>query len=154
VKELRRRGENPTREGLALPAVLLALLIIAALIAGAFSATLEETRIGAAAANRETALLSAESAIELTLSSLSTAPTDAMAVGESRDHRVDGLASPVVVHVTRLDSSLYWLVADGGDASSRSGIARRIGVVARAKSDSGRSITVDRIPSRGWSQLF
>ena len=142
------------RDGLALAAVLLMLLLVAALVAGVFSATSEETHIGVAVAGRQTALLSAESALEVTISALPTVAYDAMAVGETRDRKVDGLGAPVVVHVTRLDSSLYWLVADAGDAAPTSGIARRIGVVVRARSESGHSITIDRISDRGWVELF
>lgn len=142
------------RDGLALPAVLLSLLVIAALIAGAFNATTEEMHMGVAAAGRETALLSAESAIEVTIDALSTTADDALLVGETRDRRVDGLGSPVVVHVTRLDSSLYWLVADAGSNSPNSGIARRVGVVVRAANGPGHSITIDRISDRGWAELF
>lgn len=145
-----RRAPN----GVALPAALLAVLLIAALIAGAFGAVTEETRMGAAAADRQHALLSAESALELVISAQSASPRDSMGVGESRSNQVDGLEVPVVVYVTRLDSSLYWLVADAGDTSSRSGIARRIGVVVRAASGPAGSMAIDRIPERGWSELF
>lgn len=159
--KLRRRSasfarlqETRGRDGLALAAVLLMLLLIAALVAGVFSATTEETHIGVAAAGRQTALLSAESALEVSISALPTVAYDAMAVGETRDRRVDGLLAPVVVHVTRLDSSLYWLVADAGELAPASGIARRIGVIVRARSESGHSITIDRISDRGWAELF
>jgi Tfp pilus assembly protein PilX len=141
-------------DGFALPAALLAVLLIAALIAAAFSATTEETRMGAAAADRQLALLSAESAIEVTITALSASPDDSIGVGETRSRPVEGLGVPAVVYVTRLDSSLYWLVADAGSTSSVSGIARRIGVVARATSGPANSMTIDRIPERGWSELF
>ncbi len=156
-RELRffaRLEQKQGRDGFALPAALLALLLIAALIAGAFNATTEETRIGVAAADRQTALLSAESAIQVTITALAGAADEPIAVGETRDHRVDGLGSPVVVHVTRLDSTLYWLVADASGPSPSSGIARRIGVVVTAKNESDRSITIDRISGRGWAELF
>lgn len=139
---------------MALAAVLLVLLLVAALVAGVFSATIEETHIGAAASGRLTALLSAESALEATISALPTAAYDAMEVGETRAREFAGLAAPVVVHVTRLDSSLYWLVADAGELAPASGVARRIGVVVRARGGSGASITIDRIPDRGWAELF
>lgn len=145
-----RRG----REGLALPAVLLALLLVAALIAGVFSATMEEKRIGAAAAERQSALVAAESAIELTIKALSSSVGEPIGVGETRDRRMEGLDAPAVVYITRLDSSLYWLVADAGSSSPNSGIARRIGVLARVISTSEHSITVDRISERAWSELF
>jgi Tfp pilus assembly protein PilX len=147
-----RRRSNAS--GFALPAALLAVLLIAALIAGAFGAVTEETRMAAAAADRQHALLSAESALEIVIATQSASPQDSIGVGETRSRRVDGLEVPVVVYVTRLDSSLYWLVADAGDTSSRSGIARRIGVVARGTNGPAGSMTIDRIAERGWSELF
>jgi Tfp pilus assembly protein PilX len=140
--------------GFALPAALLAVLLIAALIAGAFGAVSEETRMGAAASDRQHALLSAESALEIVIATQSAWPRDSIDVGATRSRQVDGLEVPVVVYVTRLDSSLYWLVADAGDTSSRSGIARRIGIVVRAASGPAGSTTIDRIAERGWSELF
>jgi Tfp pilus assembly protein PilX len=137
-----------------LPAVLLALLLIAALIAGAFTAVTEETRMGAAAADRQHALLSAESAIGIVISALSASPGDSIGVGETRSRQIEGLEVPVVVFSTRLDSSLYWLVAAAGDTSSRSGVTRRIGVVVRATNSPAGSISINRIPERGWSELF
>jgi hypothetical protein len=134
--------------------VLLALLLVAALIAGAFSAATEETRMGAALASRELALVTAESAIELTLGALSSAASDPIGVGETRSRPIEGLGAPVVVYITRLDSSFYWLVADAGSTSPNSGIARRIGVMARAANGPGHSISIDRISERAWSELF
>lgn len=139
---------------MALPAVLLVLLLVAALVAGVFNATTEATRIGVAAAGRQAALLSAESALEVTISALPTLANDAMAIGETRVRNVDGLAVPVAVYMTRLDSSLYWLVADAGEVTLASGIARRIGLVVRARSGAGHSITIDRISDHGWAELF
>ena len=140
--------------GFALPAALLAVLLIAALIAGAFGAVTEETRMGAAAADRQRALMSAESALQIVIATQSASPRDSIGVGETRSRQVEGLDVPVVVYVTRLDSSLYWLVADAGDTSSRSGIARRIGTVVRAKTGPAGSMIIDRIAERGWSELF
>jgi Tfp pilus assembly protein PilX len=140
--------------GFALPAALLAVLLIAALIAGAFGAVTEETRMGAAASDRQHALLSAESALEIVIATQSASLRDSIGVGETRSRQVEGLEVPVAVYVTRLDSSLYWLVADAGDTSSRSGISRRIGIVARATIGPGGSMTIDRTAERGWSELF
>jgi Tfp pilus assembly protein PilX len=144
----------PNRGGFALPAVLFALLLIAALIAGVFSGTTEETRMGTAAAARQTALIAAESAIEIGITALASWADESMGVGETRQRRIEGLDAPIIVYITRLDSSLYWLVADAGRTSPNSGVTRRIGVVVRAKNGSGDSITVDRISERAWSELF
>lgn len=144
------RGQRLAGAGFALPAALLMILLIAALIAGVFSAITEETRIGVATSDRQHALWSAESAVELTIAAF---PDDSMRLGETRSLPVDGLGVPVMVYVTRLDSSRYWLVADGG-ASPNSGIARRVGVVVRATKWADGSLTFDRISERAWSELF
>ena len=149
-----RSEQRPGPSGFAIPAALLAMLVIAALIAGVFGATTEETRIGAAAADRQTALVSAESAIEVAIAALSASADDTIEVGETRSRPIDELDVPTFIYVTRLDSSLYWIVADAGAVSSTSGVARRIGVIVRATKGSGEAITVDRIPERGWSELF
>ena len=143
-----------SRDGFALPTVLLALLLIAALIAGAFNGTIEETHMGRAAADRQTALIAAESAIETAITSWSSSANEPVAVGETRSRQIEGLDAQVVVYITRLDSSLYWLVADAGSSSPNSGAARRIGLVVRAKKGSEDSITIDRISERAWSELF
>jgi Tfp pilus assembly protein PilX len=142
------------RNGFALPVVLLALLLIAALISGAFSGATEETRMGAAAAARQAALVTAESAIESMITALGSSADEAIGVGETRNRQIEGLDGPAIVYITRLDSSLYWLVADAGSNSPNSGVTRRIGVVVRAKNGSGNSITIDRISERAWSELF
>ena len=86
------RGQRPARAGagFALPAALLMILLIAALIAGVFSAITEETRIGVATSDRQHALWSAESAVELTIAAF---PDDSMRPGETRSRPVDGLGS-------------------------------------------------------------
>jgi len=147
-------GPGQLRSGFALPAALLAVLLIAALIAGAFGAVTEETRMGAAAADRQHALLSGETALEVVISAQSASQGDSIAVGETRSRQVGGLEVPVVVYTTRLDSSHYWLVADAGDTASGSGIARRIGLVVRATNRPSGSMTIDRIAERAWSELF
>jgi hypothetical protein len=107
-----------------------------------------------AAAERQLALLTAESAVELAITSLSDVAHDEIGIGETRSRPVEGLAAPTMVYVTRLDSSRYWVVADAGGASPNSGIARRVGVAVRAARASDGSMTIDRISERAWSELF
>ena len=107
-----------------------------------------------APSDRQTALITAESAIELTVMALSSPTNEAIGVGETQNRQIQGLDAPVVVYITRLDSSIYWLVAEAGSASPNSGITRRIGVVVRAANGSEHSITIDRISERAWSELF
>ena len=142
------------RRGFALAAVLLALMLIAALVASVFFAAMEETRIGSAAAAKELALVAAESAIESTVAAglgEADAPIGLAAVCSSI---TSGFGMPVTVNVTRLDSTIYWIVAEAGSLSSQSTATRRIGVIVSAHFAPDHSITIDRIPERWWSELF
>lgn len=144
----------PRQCGFALAAALLAIILIAAVLASLFFAVTEETRTGSAIARRDDALAAAETAIELGLDELGTRPPDYSSVGavESRPVKVEGF--PVVVHTTRLDSGLFWLVAVVGDARDPAAVTRRIGVLANASRGSADSITIVRKTERAWSELF
>jgi Tfp pilus assembly protein PilX len=145
-------GRN--RQGFALAAALLALMLIAVLVPGVFFAATDETRIGAASAERQFALSAAESAIETTIAGWAATGPGPISIGETRVTGVAWSGTPVQVYVTRLDSALYWIVAEAGTVSSTSGVTRRIGVVVGAQSAPGGSITIDRISERWWSELF
>jgi hypothetical protein len=129
-------------------------MLIAALAASVFFAAMEETRIGSASARRQIALSAAESAIEVTLANWSDAPRDAIGIEGSRSSTVDAFGTPVMVSVTRLDSTVYWIVADARSFSSESSPASRIGAFMRVQIAPDHSITIDRIPQRWWSELF
>jgi hypothetical protein len=67
---------------------------------------------------------------------------------------VGGLDSPVMVQITRLDSTLYWIIADASAPSPGSPVSRRIGVVVRVLRAADHSIVIDRISERSWSELL
>jgi len=142
------------RNGFALAAALIALLLIAALVAGVFFAATEETHIGAASAERQLTLSAAESAIEVTIAGWSGEPIGPIGIGGTRTTDIEELGAPVAVHITRLDSTLYWIVADATAPSNGSRLARRIGVVVRVSWSADHSIIIDRISERSWSELF
>ena len=148
------RSRPGRRDGFALAAALLALLLISALVTAVFFAATEETRIGAASARRQLALSAAESAVEMTIAGWNMDPATPIGVSGTRATAIEGFEVPVVVHVTRLDSTLYWIVADAADSSSGSGVSRRIGVAVRVLIAPDHSITIDRISERSWSELF
>jgi Tfp pilus assembly protein PilX len=133
---------------------LLALLLISALTAGVFFAASEETRVGATSAEHQLALSAAESAIEMTIAEWNGDSVVPIGVSGTRTAAVGGLGSPVTVHITRLDSTLYSIVADASAPSPGSRISRRIGVVVRVLRGTDHSIIIDRIPERSWSELF
>ena len=143
-----------SRSGFALVAALLALLLIAALIASVFFAAMEEARITAASAAKEVALSAAESAIEATIRNWPATGSDSIGIGAAGSSTVDGFGMPVRVGVTRLDSTLYSIVAAAGSLSSQSSATRRIEAIVRVRVASDHSITIDRVPERWWSELF
>jgi Tfp pilus assembly protein PilX len=142
------------RDGFALAAALLALLLISALVTAVFFAATEETRIGAASARRQLALSAAESAVEMTIAGWNVDSATPTGVSGTRATAIEWFEVPVAVHVTRLDSTLYWIVADAVDSSSGSGVSRRIGVAVRVLIAPDHSITINRISERSWSELF
>jgi hypothetical protein len=151
---LARRSEPARRRGFALAAALLTLLLISALVTGVFFAVTEETRAGAASAERQLALSAAESAVEMTIADRNADWSGPIGASVTRSAAVGELGAPVVVHVTRLDSTLYWIVGGATAPSRGSGVSRRIGVAVRVLINSDRSITIDRISERSWSELF
>jgi hypothetical protein len=147
-------GKAPDRRGFVLASALLAVLLIAALVAGVFFASTEATRMSVAATDRQLALDAAESSIERTRRAWSAAGVPVLGIGETRSGSDPDAKMPVVVYVTRTDSVVYWIVADAGPPHPGSGIASRIGAFLRVRTAAGGSITVDRISERWWSQLF
>ncbi|HEX9221508.1 MAG TPA: PilX N-terminal domain-containing pilus assembly protein [Gemmatimonadaceae bacterium] len=145
---------HASRRGFALAAALLALTLIAALVAGVFFATMEETRVGAAVAERQLALAAAESAIETIIGDWNVREPDTTEIAQTRSSPVVGLGVAVTVYVTRFDPDLCWIVADAGETSVRSEVGRRIGALVRVKTALDGSITVDRVSERWWSELF
>lgn len=134
--------------------MLLVLLLIAALVAAIIFAATEETRVSGATSRRQIALAAGESAVELTIAGWTASENDSIRVGDTRSSVIEGFGTPVVVDVTRLQPTLYWIVADVRSLSSPYGGMKRIGVVVRVVITEDHSITIDRIPERGWSELF
>lgn len=130
------------------------MILISALLASVFFAVTEETRSGAAIERRDRALAAAESAIAIGLRSAGAWLAEDGPAGASETHRVDVDGHPTAVHLTRLDSSLVWLVAVVGDAWNPAAQILRVGVLAEASRSLPDSITIVRITERGWSELY
>ena len=147
-------SDRTTRRGFALAAALLSVLLIAALMASVFFAAMEETRIGAMSSAKQVALSAAETAIEQVIHDWAGTPVDPIGVEGARSYSVDASGTLVGLTVTRLDSTIYWIVADAGRVPSGVTATRRIGVVVRVRIGPDGSIAVDRLPERWWSELF
>lgn len=145
---------NSERHGFVLAAVLLALLLIAALVAGVVFASGEATRMGIAAGERQRVLAAAEAAVEGVIAGGATLGERQAGVGATMSLVAGDGDVPVAVYLTRLDSTLFWIVADAGPARAGSGISSRIGALMRLKIGADGSISATRISERWWSELF
>ena len=150
---LLRQGRH-NRRGFALAGALLALVLIDALIAGVLFAITEETRTGAVGASREVALNACESAIVLTITDREVRLPDSIGVRGAIDSHVAGLATDVIVYITRLDSTLYSIVAEAVPEPGTAGLSHRVGIIVRALIAADRSIAIDPISERPWFELF
>jgi hypothetical protein len=142
------------RDGFVLPAALLAIVLIGALVAGVLFATTEDTRAGATSVAREMALIATESAVAMTVTDPAAMLPASIGVAGSTSRRYDRQGQPVVVYITRLDSTTYWIVAETGADPSQSRARQRVGLVVKAVEGSGGSITIGPISQRAWSDLF
>jgi Tfp pilus assembly protein PilX len=149
-----RRFVSPPRKGFALAAALFTLLLISALATGVFFAVTEETWASSATAERQHALSAAESAVEMSIADSYAEWPASIGATVTRAAPIEDVGAPIVVHVTRLDSSVYWIVGVATVRSRGLGVSCRVGVAVRAATGSDHSITIDRISERSWSELF
>ena len=150
VTKRRKRG----RQGFMLASVLLAMLLIAALVAGVFFASAEASRMGIASGEKQAAMSAAESAVEVAIANWDPASVRAPGIGETRSTTGSEAGMPVAVYITRVDTALYWILADAGPPRVSSAIASRIGAFVSVKTAADGSVSIDRISERWWSELF
>ena len=148
------RGAQRDRKGFALAAALLAVVLIGALVAGVLFATTEETRAGAVGVDREVALNACEAAIAMTLTDPGLRLPDSIGVEGTLSSRVGGPGPEIIVYITRLDSTIYAIVAESVPELGSAGGARRIGVVVRVSVAADSSVTIDPISERPWFEVF
>jgi len=146
------------RSGFALVAALACVVLLGALIVGAFVAVTEETRVSATMALGERALDAAESAVEGEIEAWSPSYGDSLAIGDRAVRAVTTGKLPVVTTLIRLDSSLFWIIGDasssGNSAAEAPLVRRRIAVLVRAVTDSAGKRSISRLEERPWSALF
>jgi type II secretory pathway pseudopilin PulG len=148
-----RRAQRD-RKGFALAAALLAVVLIGALVAGVLFATTEATRAGAVVVEREVALNACESAIAMTITDPGLRLPDSIGVGGTISGRLGGLGPEIIVYITRLDSTLYSIVAESVPGNAGTGDPHRVGIVVRSSIAADRSIAIDPISERPWFGLF
>lgn len=142
------------RDGFVLVGALLAIVLIGALVAGAMFAATEDTKAGATGVARDVALIAAESAIGITMRDRPSGMPVVIGTAGTTSFRVDGPGAPVVIYITRLDSTIYWIAADVVANTGRSGARRRVGVVVMSLPAADSSITIDPVSERWWAELF
>jgi Tfp pilus assembly protein PilX len=142
------------RKGFVLAAALLVVLMIAVLVAGVFLATMEEGHIAATSAAREEALIAAESALADAIAGWSGPATQSIGVAGEELSTISGASMPVSLIVTRLDSTLYSIVAEARTSSSHSQATRRIGVMVSVKTSADHSTVIDPISELWWSEFL
>jgi Tfp pilus assembly protein PilX len=154
ARQPKNGSSKSNHDGFVLVGALLAIVLIGALVAGALFAVTEDTRAGAAGAARDVALIAAESAIGITMRDRAAALPAVIGAAGTTSARVEGPGAPAIVYITRLDSTIYWVVADVVANPDRSGARRRIGVVVTSVKAADGSITINPISERWWAELF
>src|SRR4051812_40439549 len=134
------------RKGFALIAALLAVVLIGALVAGAMFATTEETKVGSAGVARDIALIAVEAALASAITT-SALPTS-IGISGMASLRTEFSDRSVNVYVTRLDSTIYWFVAESTADASHSGAQRRVGILVAAHSQADSPISIRPISER------
>jgi type II secretory pathway pseudopilin PulG len=146
------------RDGFALVAALVAVILLGALIAGAFVASTEESRVSLNAELTERSLNAAESAAEGDAAGWAAQQSDSLLVGQrkSRSWTADGMQ--LTTTLIRLNGTLFLLSGEAtGIDHSASGvpmIRRRIGILLRRLADSTGHGSLLRLEERAWSELF
>lgn len=144
------------RQGFALAAALIAIVLIAAMVTGALFATHQETSATAAEVVDQQASAYAERAAFLTVAYWACAECDAMTVG-SVIVRSPANDPPLesTVYVTRLDSALFLVTAEGRIVSSSSVRARRrISIAVGTSRDSSGVSRAFRVSEQAWSSAY
>lgn len=144
------------RHGFALAAALIAIVLIAAMVTGAVFATHQETSATAAEIIDQQLGSYAERAALLAISSWECSGCDALQVGSV----ITGsqFADPPLestVYLTRLDSALFLVTAEGRLVSSSTVRARRrISIVVRTSRDSSGAWRALRVSEQAWSSAY
>jgi hypothetical protein len=132
----------------------MSMVLIGALAAGVVFATTEDTKAGSTAVARDIALMATESAIATKISDPTTVLPGSIGPAGTISYDVGGPGSRVIVYITRLDSAMYWIVADAVPDTVHSGATSRIGVVVNAVKNADGSTTINPTFQRAWSELF
>ncbi len=145
------------RNGVALAAALICVVLMSAIVAGAFIAATEEIRMSGNSVSSATLLNAAESAVENQITHWVSAVADSVPIGAIRTVAV-GASGASTTWLIRLDSALFWVVAESRGSDVVSGLPvvlrQRVGVLVRASKDSSGATAVFPLDRRSWSLLY
>ena len=143
------------KKGFVLIATLVALIIVALLITGAFVAGGEDFAVSRAELRDQQTFAYAEFAAARALSAWNASEAKLMAIGSTIN--VGSTSdSPLEnsVFISRLDSALYSLVAEARLTSADGNrLRRRVGIIVTTVQNGARNPPV-RIPEQAWSELY
>ncbi len=144
------------RPGFALVAVLVALVLIALLITGAFFASGQEVTVARNELRDQQAFAFTEYTLARTLESWDGSTADAMTAGQTllfAPAPVNRLES--TVFITKLDTALYLVVAEGRVGTPDAvGVRRRVGIVVRTVRDGAPINPPVRVTEQAWVEMY
>ncbi len=147
---------KPARRGFVLVAALVALVIIALLVTGAFFASGQEVIVARNQLRDQQAFSFAEYGAAKALESWNTAASDSMTAGQTR--WLGTLSRGLLqsdANVTKLDTALYLVTADGRMSSADTpGLRRRVGILVRTIRDGVQANPPVRVSGQAWSELY
>jgi Tfp pilus assembly protein PilX len=147
---------GPSHRGFVLVAALVALIVIALLITGVFFASAQDVAVARAELRDQQAFAYAEYAAARALESWDSAAREMMTVGQTA--ALQSVADPPLessVFVTRLDSALYLVVAEGRVTTADAyALRRRVGITVRNIVNGTRITPPQRVTEQAWSELY
>ncbi len=144
------------RNGFVLVAALVALVVIALLITGAFFASGQELGVARNELRDQQAFGFAEYAVARAIESWDGPARELMTPGQTVQLApVSNTTLHSSAFVTRLDTALYVIVAEGRIVSGDgSGLRSRVGVVVRTVRDGAPINPPMRVTEQPWSELY
>lgn len=144
------------RRGFVLVAAIVALVLIALLITGAFFASAQDLAVTRAELRDQQAFAYAEFALASSLQTWDATARETMAVGETVT--LLPAADPPLessVFITRLDTALYIVVAEGRMTTADAyALRRRVGIMVCTILNGARVSPPERVAEQAWSELY
>ena len=145
-----------SRRGFVLVAALVAIVITALLITGAFFAGSQDMAVSRAELRDRRTFGYAEYALAHTIDSWNSADRDRMSVGETTSfENVADAPLESTAYITRLDSALFLVVSEARLRSPEGyGLRRRVGIIVATAGAGVRVNPPVRIAEQPWSELY